>query len=70
MRSNMSGLLNTIKVNHSNCFVLTLGDHNGTFNKNTEKIIFLFIILPQFQLNKSIYTIITIDIFNLFGFKS
>ena len=34
----MSGLLNPIKVNHSNSFVLPLGDHNGTFNKHTEKI--------------------------------
>ena len=38
MRSNVSGLLNPIKVNNSNSFVLPMCDHNGTFNKHTEKI--------------------------------
>ena len=38
MRSNMSGLLNPIKINHSSSFILPAGDHNGTYNKNSEKI--------------------------------
>ena len=38
MRANKSGLLNPIKINHSNSFVMPVGDHSGTFNKHTEKI--------------------------------
>ena len=38
MRSNMSGLLNPVKINHSNSFVLPVNEHSGTFNKNNEKI--------------------------------
>ena len=38
MRANKSGLLNPIKINHSNSFVLPVGDHSGTFNKHKEKI--------------------------------
>ena len=38
MRSNMSGLLNPIKINHSSSFILPAGDHNGTYNRNSEKI--------------------------------
>ena len=38
MRSNMSGLLNPLKINHSSSFIMPTGDHNGTYNKNSEKI--------------------------------
>ena len=38
MRTNMSGLLNPIKINHSNSFLMPMGEHSITFNKNNEKI--------------------------------
>ena len=38
MRPNMSGLLNPIKINHSNSFILPANEYCGTFNKNNEKI--------------------------------
>ena len=38
MRSNMSGLLNPLKINHSSSFIMPTGDHNGKYNKNSEKI--------------------------------
>ena len=34
----MSGLLNPIKINHSNSFLMPMGEHSITFNKNNEKI--------------------------------
>ena len=38
MRKNSNGLLNPIKMNHSNSFILSGGEYTGTFNKNNEKI--------------------------------
>ena len=38
MRANMSGLLNPIKINHSSSFILPVGEHSVTYNKNNEKI--------------------------------
>ena len=34
----MSGLLNPIKINHSSSFIMPMGEHSVTFNKNNEKI--------------------------------
>ena len=38
MRRNSNGLLNPIRMNHSNSFILSGGEYTGTFNKNNEKI--------------------------------
>ena len=38
MRTNSSTLLNPIKMNHSNSFILSGGEYTGNFNKNNEKI--------------------------------
>ena len=49
----MSGLLNPIKMNHSNSFILPGGEYSGTFNKNNEKVGML-----QFDLETTKDTII------------
>ena len=38
MRSNASGQLNPIKMNHNNSLILSPAEYTGTFNKNNEKI--------------------------------
>ena len=38
MKRNSNGLLNPIRMNHSNSFILSSGEYSGTFNKNNEKI--------------------------------
>ena len=53
MRTNASGLLNPIKMNHSNSFILSGGEYTGNFNKNKEKIDML-----QFDLETTKDTII------------
>ena len=53
MRTNTSGLLNPIKMSHSNSFILPGGEYTGNFNKNNEKIDML-----QFDLETTKDTII------------
>ena len=53
MRTNTNGILNPIKMNHSNSFILPGGEYTGNFNKNNEKIDML-----QFDLETTKDTII------------
>jgi chromosome segregation ATPase len=53
MKTNTNGILNPIKMNHSNSFILPGGEYTGNFNKNNEKIDML-----QFDLETTKDTII------------
>jgi len=53
MKNNSSGILNPIKMKHSNSFILSAGEYIGTYNKNNEKIKML-----QFDLETTKDTII------------
>jgi len=53
MRTNSNTILNPIKMNHSNSFIVGGGEYTGTYNKNNEKIRML-----QFDLETTKDTII------------